>query len=76
MWTRLKTKNRKSFIEKVLRFFYGEYRIRTDHLPDCHRDALVLFFNQIFDIYSAFHFLDLHFSLTSFRSRRIGFEIF
>jgi hypothetical protein len=32
------------------------------NFPDCHRDALALTFYQTFNIFSAFHFFDLHFS--------------
>ncbi len=56
--------------------FCGEYRIRTDRLPDCHRDALVLTYDQIFDILSTFHFFNLLFPLECSTSGFENFEIF
>lgn len=43
---------------------------------DCNRGALSVLLNQIFNIFSAFHFLDLHFTLVCLASCNINFRIF
>ena len=41
-----------------------------------YRNALAFTCNQAFNIFSAFHFFNMHFSLISLTSRKIRFKMF
>jgi hypothetical protein len=62
--------------KQCLGLMCGEYRIRTGHPPDCHRDTLALILNQVFNIFSAFHFFNLKFPFTGLTSGNESFKIF